>query len=812
MELSPILNRNIMNKRFVILLSSILYFSFSISGQDNLISHQIGAVTQVRKVGHVVQVTTQDNRIVQLSVYLPAVVRVRIAPAGLPESPSFAVIRDTGRDFSKMADSGKEITLITDSLKIVVKKNPLRIDFYNARGQWLDGDAPSLGVEWQGSEVTSYRRLTDNEKFIGLGEKTGPLNRRGQSYVNWNTDHPGYGINDDPIYSTMPYFIGIHSGRVFGIFFDNSYRSFFDFGGSTDGSMYFLGADGGALNYYFFGASNVRNQIRDYTWLTGRMEMPPLWSLGYQQSRYSYMSQREVLDIAHRMRHDSIPCDALYCDIDYMNRYRIFTWNPDTYPRPEILTDSLKTMGIHLITIIDPGIKIDSDGYQPYLSGIRNNFFARYPDGVPYTGSVWAGRSHFPDFIREEVRRWWGGNFSSLVDKGVTGFWNDMNEPSAWGQDIPPLIEFGTEKNIMTLKEARNVYGMQMARATFEGTRLLLKGSRPFVLTRAAYSGIQRYSAMWTGDNNPTDEHMLLAYRMINSMGVTGEAFDGVDIGGFTGNPTPELMVRWMSLGAFTPMFRNHTAKENTAHEPWAWSIWDEGMMRQSIETRYRLLPYLYSVFYESTMTGMPINRTLAIDYTFNDEAYDRLFENEYLFGPSMLVAPVASTKQAEQVFLPAGQWYRFRSDEEYDGGKIIWAAAPLNDLPVFIKAGAIIPMQDVVQSTTNKGNGIMYLNVWYGGKPYTFTYYEDDGNTYDYLQGKFYSRQMDFDPFNREITLGNVEGSYATKFTSVELSLHGFPAGLHLSVNGSPVEAAQNGTLSTVVFNNENSKISIKW
>ncbi len=560
-----------MMKRIVSAISIFLFIPFLGIAQDNLLSHQLGAFKSLQKTAHGVQIKTSDNEEVQLEVYSPTIVRVRIAPADLAESSSYAVIREASNTFNKIDNNKNDITLTTDSLKIIIQKDPVRLDFYNAKGEWVDGDAPTLGVSWQGKEITSYRKLTDDEKFIGLGEKTGPLNRREQSYVHWNTDAYGYGINTDPLYSTMPFFIGIHPNSLFGIFYDNTYKSFFNFGGSTDGKMYFFGADGGAMNYYFFSSSTVTDMIKDYTWLTGRMNMPPIWSLGYQQSRYSYMSQQQLLSVARRMRQDSIPCDMMYCDIDYMNGYRVFTWNPQTYADPKALTDTLASMGMHLATIIDPGIKIDSNGYEPYLTGMIHHYFAHYPDGKPYTGSVWAGRSHFPDFTKPGVRKWWGENFKVLVDAGVTGFWNDMDEPSAWGQNIPQLIEFGEGKNTATLKKVRNIYGLEMARGTYEGTKKLLNGNRPFVLTRAAYSGIQRYSAMWTGDNKPSDEHMLLAYRMINSMGLTGEAFDGVDVGGFTGNPTPDLMVRWMSLGVYTPMFRSHTAKGNTSHEPWAW-------------------------------------------------------------------------------------------------------------------------------------------------------------------------------------------------------------------------------------------------
>jgi len=780
--------------------------------QDDLISRQIGVVKEIRQVDHVVHFSTSDNEDVQISVLAPAIVQIRISGLDSRMNPSYAVVQQGLMDFNKMIKSDKEITLLTDSLKIVVQKKPLRIDFFNSRGEWLDGDEPSLGFSRQGNEITSYRKLTNDEKFIGLGEKTGPLNRREQSYVNWNTDAPGYGMGADPLYSTLPYFIGIHSKRVFGIFFDNSHKSFFNFGGSTDGKMYFFGAEGGFMNYYFFGASTVAGQIKDYTWLTGRMEMPPLWSLGYQQCRYSYMSQQQLLSVAARMRQDSIPCDVIYCDIDYMNGYRIFTWNPDTYANPKALTDSLKAKGMHLVTIIDPGIKIDSNGYQPYLTGLKNHYFVHYPGGKPYTGSVWAGRSHFPDFTRDSVRKWWGMNFKVLTDNGVTGFWNDMNEPATWGQNIPPLVEFGEAKNSVTLKEARNIYGMQMARATFEGTRTLMNNNRPFVLTRAAYSGIQRYSAIWTGDNNSTNEHMLLAYRLINSMGLAGVPFDGVDIGGFIGNPTPELMVRWMSLGAYTPLFRSHTAKGNTSHEPWAWGEDNEILMRHSIQTRYRLLPYLYSAFFEASETGIPINRSLAIDYTHDNEVYNTTFENEFLFGPYMLVAPVSSSDKVEQVYLPAGTWYRFGNDEKSEGNKVIWAVSPLNDLPVFIKESAIIPMQNVVQSTADKGDGVMHLNIWYGNMPSNFNYYEDDGLSYRNKQGDYYKRVISFNPHGRDITMQNVQGNYASRFHSVKLILHGFSTGSKYTVNGQSEKIVENGSVQIVSFQNENGKISVKW
>jgi alpha-glucosidase len=361
--------------------------------------------------------------------------------------------------------------------------------------------------------VINYRKLYPDEKFIGLGEKTGDLNRRGSSYVNWNTDAALHGVDTDPLYKTFPFFIGIHSGLTYGLFFDNAHKSYFDFGATTDEQMSWFGADGGDMNYYFFGGQSVTKIIEDYTWLTGRMEMPPLWSLGYQQCRWSYMSAAEVLDIAENFRKEKIPADVIYCDIDYMDGFKIFTWNNETFANPKELTEKLKAMNFRLVTIVDPGIKIEP-GYKQYDEGLAKGYFATYPDGEQYVANVWPGRCHFPDFFREDVREWWGAAFTALTEPGVEGFWNDMNEPAAWGQNIPWMIKFGEHH----MPEVRNAYGMQMARATYEGTRKLLGNKRPFVLTRAAYSGTQRYSAVWTGDNSAYDAHMLLGQRMVNSL------------------------------------------------------------------------------------------------------------------------------------------------------------------------------------------------------------------------------------------------------------------------------------------------------
>jgi alpha-glucosidase len=785
-----------------------LFYSQGILAQQHMQTEILGNTESISNQNNVLIIKTKEAE-ARVWVYSPAVIRVNISKNTGSTDTSFAVIQ---KPEGKLVytESTTEITLTTTALKVRINKAPLRFNFYTADGKVLSEDDQRFGTNWQGTRVVNYRKLYPDEKFIGLGEKTGDLNRRGSSYINWNTDAPDHGPKTDPLYETFPFFVGLHSGLTYGLFFDNTHKSYFDFGASTDEQMSWFGADAGDMNYYFFGAQSVAQIIEDYTWLTGRMEMPPLWSLGYQQCRWSYMSAGEVLDIAENFRKEKIPADVMYCDIDYMDNYKIFTWNKETFANPKSLLDRLKAMNFHLVTIVDPGIKVEP-GYKQYDEGVAKNYFATYPTGEKYIGSVWPGRCHFPNFFSDDVRKWWGASFTALTEPGVEGFWNDMNEPAAWGQNIPWMVKFGD----YYMPEVRNVYGMEMARATFEGTKKLLGNKRPFVLTRAAYSGTQRYSAVWTGDNSAYDAHMLLGQRLVNSLGITGMSLVGVDIGGFTGDPTPELMVRWNSLGVYTPMFRNHAAKGTKYREPWRWGKENEAIIKKDIEQRYKLLPYIYSSYYQSHKTGIPVSRTLAINYTQDTTIYNEKYQNQFLFGDGIMVAPVESTKFNEDVYLPKGTWYRLSTGEKFEGAKTINVAAPLTDLPVFIKAGAIIPMQNVIQSTNEKGDGILELNVWYGTEANSFVYYEDDGSSYDYQKGVYYKRTIHFDPAKSVISLSAAEGSFSSKYNKIKLVLHGFKGNIKtFKVNGEPVKIwpdVDNGT-DYSLLNNESKAITIEY
>ncbi|MEI6455947.1 MAG: TIM-barrel domain-containing protein [bacterium] len=762
----------------------IILLLFGLTGMGQVV--QPGKVKLLKKSDHGVIIQSEKSNL-SIDVFTPQVIRVRLSRTALPENFSYAVIREPVAGFLEIKEEPMEWILKTDSLKVIVTKDPLRLRFVNLKEQVLSEDYPSLSYTWQGTEVTCYRTLYKDEKFIGLGAKTGNLNRRGEKFENWNSDIPAYALNEDPLYVSIPFFMGIHDRLTYGIFMDNSYRTQFNFGASTDEQFSSFSAADGEMNYFFFGASSVAGIISDYTWLTGRMEMPPLWSLGYQQCRWSYYPESEVIGLAEKFRDNKIPCDVIYLDIDYMDSYKIFTWNKDRFPDPTSMISKLNGMGFHLVTIVDPGIKVEK-GYFAYEDGVKNDYFIKYPDGRNYIGNVWPGRCHFPDFTKPVVRTWWGSSFNRLTDTGVEGFWNDMNEPSAWGQSIPNILSFDFDGNGSTMAEAHNVYGLNMSRATMEGTKKLLNGKRPFILTRAGYAGIQRYSAVWTGDNEATDEHMLLGARMVNSMGLSGISFAGPDMGGFMGNPSKELYQRWLTLGVYTPFFRNHSAWDTKAKEPWSFGTDVLNFSINVISMRYKLLPYLYSEFHASVQTGMPVARSLAIDYTFDEKVYWRNYQNQYLFGSNILVAPVSCEQNFAKVYLPEGDWYRLTSGELFKGNNEVIVDAPLNNLPVFIKASGILPLQSPVQYTAQKPSSLLELHIYRGTEDNQFVYYEDDGLTYEFEKGSFYKRTITYEPGKQAITLGKADGSFTSKFTAVKIVFHGFKTLMSVNVSGSPV------------------------
>ncbi len=746
----------------------------------------MGKVVSWNKTSEGLEGTTQ-NGLFKLTVYASSIIRVQASRNHGFEPNPYTVTMDPEPGTFELKEESDEVLLSTPELKVSVGMENFTISFFDAAGNLLNAD-DKLGISWLGTEVSCYKQLQQSEKFIGLGEKTGNLDRFGNAYTNWNTDYFGYGIGDDPLYMSIPFYIGIHTKGAYGIFLDNTHKTVFNFGASTKRFTYFSAEDGD-MDYYFIHRPSVSGIVSGYTALTGRMSLPPKWSLGFQQCRYSYYPDKEVMTLANTFRDKNMPADVIYLDIHHMEEYKVFTFDGIKFPDAKGMIASLKKMGFKVVVIMDPGIKTQ-EGYFPYDEGRAKDLFVKYPDGEEYVAQVWPGWCAFPDYTKSETRKWWGEKMAFYTDLGVDGFWTDMNEPASWGQFTPNLIEFDFDGNPATHRKARNVYGMQMARSAMEGSLMQKKNERSFVLTRAGYSGVQRYAAVWTGDNVASEEHMLAGVRLVNSMGLGGVAFAGYDVGGFAGESTKSLFARWMSIAAFAPLYRAHSMINSNDAEPWAFGEEVEEIARNYMKLRYRLLPTIYSAFYNCSLTGLPIASSLAMDYAYDDMIYKTAYQNQYLFCQSFLVAPVESYKDITKVYLPEGNWYSLYSDYWCDGSRSIYVDCPLNYLPVFVKAGSIFTMQSDISSTSEMHDRVLSLHLYFGNQESTFTHYEDDGHSLEYEENKYHKREMRFDPKRLRFSISASEGKYGSEFENLRIYFHGFKTG-SLTVNGESVHLA---------------------
>jgi alpha-glucosidase len=760
-----------MNKNYLSLLLLLLLTGVHVGYCQQGPVANIGSITDAQIANQKVVIKT-TNANAEITVYTPSVIRVRIDNKPFKPDFSYAVVGEVLPVKTYITQSDNEIDIITDSLKAVVQKKPFSVAFYTTDGKLINEDERGLTTTWVEQSVTTYKKMQDDEHFIGLGEKTGNLDRKGNGYTNWNSDVYGYTVNQDPLYSTIPFYIGIHHNLNYGIFLDNTYQTDFNFGASNNRFSSF-GARGGEMNYYFIYHKRLADIITSYTWLTGRIPMPPLWALGYQQNRYSYYPETEVMRIANTLREKHIPADGITLDIHYMDRYQLFTWNKSRFPDPVQMNADLNKLGFKTTVIVDPGIKMEK-GAKAYEDGLSEDIYIKYPDGQAYTGQVWPGWCNFADFTNPKGREWWRKQVKFFAESGVSGIWNDMNEISTWGQKAPDNVLYNYDGNQTTTLQAHNVYGMQMARSSYEGALEHLK-ERPFILSRSGYAGLQRYSALWTGDNRAEDDHMLQGVRLLNSLGVSGISFTGMDIGGFTGNPSTALYTRWMQLGAFIPYYRNHTALNTKSAEPWSFGEDVLDITRNYVNLRYLMLPYIYSTFYESTQNGMPVMRSLAINYTFDAKVMDVTYQNQYEFGDAFMIAPFESGKEYGKVYFPTGTWYNLYNGEVQQGGQEKIIPLKINELPVFVKGSSIIPMQSLIQTTAEKPTDTLAIHIYNGETVNKFTYYEDDGKSFGYQKGDFYKRTINFDPKKSSLTFSPIEGTYKSNFKYIKLVLHGF-------------------------------------
>jgi len=648
------------------------------------------------------------------------------------------------------------------------------------------------GFAFSDSEMRWTHALAGNENVYGFGEHTRGMNKRGEFLPLWNWDPDmGHGLQTGRMYSEIPFFLSISTktGSATGLLVDHTGNIDMDMGHS-DATEVQITVQGDSLTLYFFAGPTPADVLRQYTDLTGRMPLPPRWALGHHQGRWSYYTDQEVREIAAQFRERNHACESLWLDIDHMNSFRTFTWNSKAFPDPEKLSHDMLEQGFHLIPVVNPGIKADRD-YFVYQQGLSHGYLCRKQGGDLFMGTAWPDDCNFADFSRSEVRRWWGDLFHGFLQQGIAGSWNDMNEPSqatmiekkyhkptqktfsddvmhiasgenVTGPDGPPILH----------KFFHNAYGLQMARAMREGTQRFAPEKRPFVLSRSGTAGIQRYSATWTGDNSSWWEHISLAIRMCLNMGISGQPFMCANIGGFWENCTGELLVRFAQLGAFLPLCWNHNATSNVPQEPWAFGEPYESAYRKAIEQRYRLLPYLYNVFHESSTNGSPIIRPLFYHYWQDSGVYD--VEDAFLVGESLLTAPISTEgATSRQVYLPQGVWIHYWDGKRYEGGKTYNIEAPLDQWPLFVRGNNILPggpmMQFVGQHDTDPLTLTCYMTE--GGKA-DYTLYEDDGNSMAYQRNAFAHTRVTCQVMgeNVEVTIEEQHENYQPSRTAYEV------------------------------------------
>jgi alpha-glucosidase len=680
-----------------------------------------------------------ERAYIEIYLVTPEIIRVRMkTEANFAPPFSYAIDRIDWPPLPLLVnEDAASVTVKTENIVCRVLKNPCKLSFETPEGRVISEDAE--GLAWREREIRWTRRLPQQEWCYALGQRASSINLRGQHVSLWNGDPlPGFARDADPIYTSIPLYIGFQPDFAFGILWDNPARGYVDLGAAKADEMV-IEAEEGELRFYFFAGPTLPAVLKQYTSLTGHMALPPLWALGFHQSRWGYDSEAVFRKLAREFRERQLPCDGLYFDIDYMDGFRSFTWDRTRFPLMPTLLNDLQKQGFKAVAIIDPGIKTDPD-YPVFQTGSREDVFLKLPDGKPVIAPVWPGNCQFPDFTSAKVRAWWAEQIPVLTQAGFAGVWNDMNEPTAItfqkGTTLPDYVVHDWDGAGQThVGGGHNVYGMLMARATREGLQKQRPDKRPFVMTRAGYAGAQRYASTWTGDNTATWDHLRLSLSMVINAGLSGMPFTGPDVGGFAGDPDPELYIRWLQLGSMLPYFRVHSMAGTAPHEPWVFGDKIEQIARYYLELRYRLLPYLYSAFAQCAHEGLPMVRPLVM-YDPEDEEL-RALDDVFMLGDSILIAPALEPGiDKRDLYLPRGVWYEYDTGKLIDGSRTVTAAAPLDRMPIYIRAGRVIPMWPVQQYVGEKPIEEAVLRVYAGSGDTTF--YEDAGEGLGYQHGDY--------------------------------------------------------------------------
>lgn len=728
---------------------------------------------------------TENNVILKITILRDSLIRFRYTTKGyFSKDFSYAIDKTQSHGYNQL-DVIEESTFYmikTSKVFCKINKKDAKVGIFDIDGFPILED--ELGFHWEeyyehgGNIVKMSKQSKDGESFYGLGDKASHLNLKGRRVENWAMDQYAFHKDQEPLYKVVPFYIGLHHNKSYGVFFDNTFKTFFDFCHERRNVTSFW-AEGGEMNYYFFYGPKMSDVVTTYTHLTGKPELPPMWTLGYHQCKWSYYPESKVKEITSKFRELKIPCDGIYLDIDYMDGFRCFTWNKEYFPDPKRMVAELAKDGFKTVVIIDPGIKIDKD-YWVYKEALENDYFCKRADGPYMKGKVWPGECNFPDYTNPAVREWWAGLFKELISEiGVKGVWNDMNEPAVMevpGKTFPPDVRHDYDGNPCSHRKAHNIYGTQMARATYEGVKRFAYPKRPFIITRSAYSGAQRYTSSWTGDNVASWEHLWIANIQMQRMSMSGMGFTGSDIGGFAEQPSGELYARWIQLGVFHPFCRTHSSGDHGEQEPWSFGTEVIDITRKFVELRYQLLPYLYTMFWNYVNDGTPMLKPLV--YFDQEDMHTHYRTDEFIFGNQILVCPILEPNaQGRRMYLPKGNWYNYWTNEFVEGKRELWVSTKFDEIPVFVKEGAIIPKYPVQQYVGEMQFDELTLDVYYKLGKEKSTVYEDAQDGYDYNKGRFSLRTFTFNGKEKEIIIQqHKEGTFETSYSKFKINLKGLP------------------------------------
>ncbi|WP_414621298.1 TIM-barrel domain-containing protein [Calothrix sp. CCY 0018] len=677
----------------------------------------------------------------------------------------------------------------TNALQIIIASDG-SLKFQDAKGLTLREELPpqrKVKANLTNHGWVHQAKLRAEECIYGLGERAAPLNLRTlphttdkpRTYRMWNFDAGGiYTSGTDPLYLCIPLYLGLHEEGSYLIFYENTFRANFSFKDFAVADF-----EDGALRYYFTTGS-LPQMMQRYTQLTGCPPLPPRWAFGYHQSRWGYEKEEVLRQVAKGFEQHNLPVSAMHLDIDCMDDFRAFTIDPDRFPKLREFTQEMAAKDIRLITIINPGVKSENNN-KLFEEGRAQGVFCKQPNGQPILAPVWGGMCAFPDFTDPQARHWWSRQYEYLLDLGIAGFWHDMNEPGVftlWGDSTLPAYstQHSMEGRGGDHREAHNVYGLLQAQAGYEALCEYQPEKRPFIVSRSGWAGLQRYAWTWTGDVETSWAGLQQTIPTLLNLGLSGIPYSGPDIGGFKGNPSAELYLRWFQMACFVPFFRTHSANNVKPRTPWGFGEATLNIVSKYLRLRYQLIPYFYTLAWQATQTGHPPIRPLF----WTDSEDSRLWniEDAFLLGEALLVCPIVREgKRDRTVILPKGRWYDFWNDTSLAGGQEVKIDAPLETIPLLVKAGSILPLE-----AENK----LILHLY---PPQETTseseIYSDAGDGYgDWRLDKFY---LQWDEKNLKLTRQQ-QGNYPFAYEKIQLHLHGFEL-QQVVVDGKEVDCEEN-------------------